>query len=192
MVTVGVALIGYAVGSRFGGAESVTVGFAVALGAVGLCLVGIGLAGRRVGAAALPVWALVIALVAANGHGADLTTGDQVWKVTSAQASTRSLGAGDATLDLSGLKATDAQGQTIAATVRFGQLTIIRPDTTVPVVIQASAGLGEIDLPGGDQPGGFSINRFVPSGPSTATDPNAIIIVRAEVGVGAIIVKDPG
>ena len=90
------------------------------------------------------------------------------------------LGAGQLTVDLTGLDAAElADIARIEASVGFGELRILVPGD-VGVLLEASVGLGDIDVPGPDQEGiGASMVREF--GP-----PPVVLVIDAEVGAGQI------
>ena len=99
------------------------------------------------------------------------------------------LGAGQLTIDLTGLSAAElAEVGTIKASLGAGEMKIFVP-VGVGVLLDASVGLGDIDVPGPDQEGiGPSMSRQF--GPSPI-----VLFIDAEVGVGLVnltITEFPG
>jgi phage shock protein PspC (stress-responsive transcriptional regulator) len=171
-----------------------------ALGAIGLLLVVLGIAGWRAGFVAFlaVVLAVTVWTSSAIPAGIDIggRVGDATWAPTSVAAdSNYHLGVGEGVLDLSGLPAgglpgipTPASPPTIPAYVGLGELRVIVPqDLTVQVV--GHVGLGEILLPAdtsGSGHDGSDISRSAVIGEGPPD-----VVVNAGVGIGQLtIVKE--
>ena len=154
LLTVGLAVVGWAVGMQvldgvgtsLGGRTVTPEVFSLgcALAGVGLALVVIGLMGRRAGFVGF--LAVVLAVVAAVGTAGPSPAvlhagvGDRTWNVADDPGRTLyELGAGDSTLDLTGV----TTGQKITVTQGVGDMQIIVPEG-VRAVVHASVDLGDL------------------------------------------------
>jgi len=192
--------------------SDLAVGGAAAVLTASVCLVLVGLRGRR--APFLTFLTLSTAAIVAVAAvlppsfqpvGGLTTLGTQVWvpenSTGSASASFR-LGGGEATLDLSLLTST-LDGLPISAAVSMGELTVVVP-AGLTVKVEATAGLGAVSAvvlkPGDVLPGnakgknpdtttfgsGAQVARTVLVG---SGDPD--VVVTAKVGLGEILVVRP-
>lgn len=192
--------------------SDLAVGGAAAVLTAAVCLVALGLLGRRapfLSFLALSTAALVaVAAVLPPSFqpvGGITTLGVQTWmpdNSTTPAAATYKLGAGEATLNLARITS-DADRMPMSAAVSMGELTVIVP-AGLTVQVEASAGLGDVSertlkpgetLPansGGKAAGtttlgsGAQIARTLLVG---SGDPD--VVVTAKVGLGEILVVRP-
>lgn len=180
---------------------STVVLFAAPLAVLGLGLIVGAWAGR---ARWLVFLAIPLALVTALVSAVSAWPGDRtiesnpvVWTVNSPTDLSREfrLGAGEATLDLSGLQAVDVAGAAlpvVRAELGAGELTVILPDD-VSVRWSASVQLGELRLPGdgasSESQGGIGIEE---SGVSAPQAPGPTVRLDASVGLGQLTLKTEG
>lgn len=172
------------------------VGFAVALGILGLGMLIAGLAGRKAGA--LGFFGVLLALVTAVAvilpKDVTLTgpAGDEEWRpATVAAVGDYRLSAGDGLLDLTRM-ATPTSPTTIPARVAVGHLTV-RVPAGVPVRIRSQVGIGSIDTDEAveaetgwvSEVGGTDLDRTVNLGGTTPPQ----IIVNASVAIGQITIE---
>jgi len=173
------------------------IAMAGSLAAVGLLLVGLGVAGWRAGFVGFLAIVLAIATWASTvvPTGIDLggRVGDATWAPTSVTVGTNQatyhLGAGDGVLDLSKLSSQAPGATTLAPTVPanvgVGDLKVVVPPG-LNVQVKGHVGLGEILLPGeteGNGKGGSDVSRST----LTGTGPTDVI-VDAGVGIGTLTV----
>lgn len=176
-----------------GNVQSVAV--AGALGVLGLCLLALGLAGRRGGIPGLFAGLVLVATVAVAPLPPDFElsgrAGQQTWRPTAAaEAEDYLLDAGEGRLDLTRLDPAELDGQTLEASVGVGALRVTVPDD-VTVRVVATCGMGEISLLD-DSPvdsleqrtGGFSVAEDVVLGPGEAD-----LVLEVHVGIGQITVE---
>jgi phage shock protein PspC (stress-responsive transcriptional regulator) len=113
-----------------------------------------------------------------------LTAGDEIYTPISVEEIEYpyELGAGQLTIDLTGLTATELeQIGTITATLGVGQLQIYIPND-VGVRVDARVGVGEIQMPGPNDDGiGVDILREIGPAPTT-------LVLDVEVGAGEIVI----
>ncbi|MFN8155852.1 MAG: PspC domain-containing protein [Candidatus Nanopelagicales bacterium] len=109
--------------------------------------------------------------------------GDRRWTpVTSSQAF--DLGAGSAVLDLSKAPAGSAS---YTAKVGIGELRVVVPaDTTL--VLDASVGVGEIDLPGSRPNDGTNLTSTA-TVPALTTTVARTVTLKADIGLGQLVVR---
>ena len=175
---------------RESGADELTVPriLAVALVVIGAGLL-VGTVWGRARWLILPGLIVALALGAtssagSSGFGDGL--GERTWRA--ADGGDYSLGAGQATLDLRGLRGLESAQ--VEASVGFGQLTVLVP-TGMSVRVDSSVGLGEIsaddaDLDG-DRGGGGREEQFVVGSADDVT-----VELDLEVGMGQIEVRRVG
>jgi hypothetical protein len=205
LLAIGLALATYGsviwAGNIFGWTgDHQSTALAGSLAAMGLLLVGLGIAGWRAGFVAFLTIVLAIATWSSTivPRGLDLggQVGDITWAPTSATAGVNPqdyrLGVGSGVLDLGSLPTeglgTAAPTPHLPVYVGVGELEVrVPPGLTVQVI--SRVGLGEIVLPGeteGNSRGGSDISRstVVGEGPTE-------VIVDAGVGLGSLtIVKE--
>jgi phage shock protein PspC (stress-responsive transcriptional regulator) len=119
-----------------------------------------------------------------NLVGGTSGVGDRRWTPT-VSPTAYDLGAGSATLDLRRLP---AGASTISARIGLGELIVLVPaDTTV--ALDASVGLGEIDLPGRRADSGSNLDT-VTTVPATTTGAAArTVSLTADLGLGQLVVR---
>jgi len=195
LLAIGLALVTYGSLSWLGTEYSwpgdhQTIAMAGSLAAIGLLLVGLGLAGWRSGFVAFLAVVLAItafsSTVVPSGIQLGGRVGDASWAPTSVTAGTNyHLGVGNGVLNLSQLPTEGLSGARIPAYVGLGDLKVIVPeDLTVRVV--GHVGLGEILLPtdaASNGQGGSDITRSIVLG-----DLPTEVVVDAGVGVGQLTV----
>ena len=120
--------------------------------------------------------------VVSDTAGAGL--GERRWAPT-ATSSTFELGAGTATLDLSKLPAGSASVDT---RVGVGELIVIVPADT-RLVLDATVGVGEVDLPGQRPQSGNDLDVQRTIEPLTTTSDTTTVELSAEVGLGNLEVR---
>ena len=201
-IVAGLALLAAAVigalGLAAGGHSVVAVAAGVALGIVALGVVGTGVAGRRAGGLAPLGILLAIVTIAASATTGPVTwAGERTWAPTTLTGTTTyQLGAGNARLDLrqaTAPGATSTSPAEIDVRVGVGNLVVVVP-AGVGVRVIANTGVGTIEqdpsltvTPGGS--GTASVSRRGPHADldvRTTADP--VVVVRADVGVGAIAI----
>jgi phage shock protein PspC (stress-responsive transcriptional regulator) len=198
LVAVGLAMVAYGgtlwLGDRLGfSGDHHVIALAATLAALGLLVLGLGVAGWRTGF--VGVLAILTAL-ATLGSGAVADgarwggrVGDVTWNPTAAslaagQSSYR-IGVGDGRLDLRGLPVDGLANPTIPVRVGMGDLTVVVPEG-LTLALRGHVGLGEITVPEPDRTrarDGSDVqqNVRVGTGPTEVT-------VDANVGVGQITV----
>ncbi len=167
-----------------------TIALAGALAAMGLLMVGLGVAGWRAGFVAFLAIVLAItawsSTVVPSGIHFGGPVGDATWAPTAVPPNADyDLGVGSGVLDLRGLPAEVESGATIPAYVGLGELTVIVPDD-LTVKVNGHVGLGEIVVPsdpGENGRGGTDITRSV-----TIGDGPTEVVIDAGVGVGQLTV----
>jgi len=195
LLAIGLALLTYGTLSWMGAeldwaGDHRAIAMAGSLAAIGLLLVGLGLAGWRAGFVAF--LAIVLAITAVSStvvpEGIQLggRVGDVSWTPTSVAGDTNyHLGAGNGVLDLSGLPTEGLSEVNLTTDVGLGELKVVVPEgLTVKVV--GHVGLGEILLPGdarGEGQGGADLSRSITVGNGPTE-----VVVDAEVGVGQLTV----
>jgi hypothetical protein len=199
LLAIGLALATYGslvwAGNAFSWAgDHQAIAFAGSLGAVGLLLVVLGIAGWRGGF--VTFLAVVLAITAWSStvvpSGVQLggRIGDATWAPTSVSSTADyHLGVGTGVLDLSRLPADGLSEARVPAYVGLGELKVIVPEgLTVKVV--GHVGLGEILLPGDIQnntgnggQGGTDVSRSVVVG-----DGPTEVVIDAGVGIGQLTV----
>ena len=197
LVAVGLAMVAYGgtlwLGDRLGfSGDHHVIALAATLGALGLLVLGLGVAGWRTGF--VGVLAIVTAL-ATLGSGAVVDgarwggrVGDVTWNPTAADlAAGRSyrIGVGDGRLDLRGLPVDGLANPTIPTRVGMGDLTVVVPEG-LTLALRGHVGLGEITVqePDGTRTrNGSDVQQDVTVG----TGPTEVT-VDANVGVGQITV----
>ena len=198
LVAVGLAMVAYGgtlwLGDQLGfSGDHHVIALAATLAALGLLVLGLGVAGWRTGF--VGVLAILTAL-ATLGSGAVADgarwggrLGDATWTPTAAGlaagGSSYRIGVGDGQLDLRGLPVDGLANPTIPARVGLGELTVVVPEG-LTVALHGHVGLGEITVQGPDGPhtrDGSDVqqNVTVGTGPTEVT-------VDANVGVGQITV----
>jgi phage shock protein PspC (stress-responsive transcriptional regulator) len=155
LLTAGLAVAGYGLGtwyatnSGFSGSPEVLAAGVAVIGA-GLALLLIGLAGRRAGFTAFLVTIAAVAAVAGTAvpnlpHGG---VGERQWVGVSQPVGGFSLTAGEARLNLDGVKT----GGTVNVSMGFGQLNVTVPKgTTATIVPTVKAGQVVVHRPGEDK-----------------------------------------
>lgn len=198
LVAVGAALVAYGttiwLADRldFVGEHHV-IALAAALGAIGLVVLGLGIAGWRAGfvgflavVLALVTWSATLWTGNASFVG---PVGDSTWRPTTVSTATSyHLGAGNGVLELGDLPSQGLTGQVLAVSIGAGDLTI-RVPSDLTVRVRAHVGLGGITLPEDAAAGGatthsgtdVSAQGVVGSGPTE-------LVVKADVGLGQITV----
>jgi phage shock protein PspC (stress-responsive transcriptional regulator) len=170
------------------------IAFAGSLGAVGLLLVVLGIAGWRGGFVTFLAVVLAItawsSTVVPSGIQLGGRIGDATWAPTSVSSSADyHLGVGTGVLDLSRLPAEGLSQARVPAYVGLGELKVVVPEG-LTVQIVGHVGLGEILLPGDIQnnsgnggQGGTDVSRsvIVGAGPTE-------VMVDAGVGIGQLTV----
>ncbi|MGL5865262.1 MAG: PspC domain-containing protein [Dermatophilaceae bacterium] len=178
------------------------LGLVMALGAVSLVVIALGLSGRASGVSGFLVIVLGMALAiatAASNIDADVDddpTNDRQWRpAQGAGPFIYDLSTGEARLDLSGLEpraAGVANRQQVDAAVGAGRLTIVIPDD-VTVSLNSSVGLGEV-LVKDSTSTGDGRQLYGPGGGGTdtfgATDNVIDIEVTADLGLGQIVIEE--
>ena len=193
LIGIGLALVTYGVvkwlGDDLGWAGNHTaIALASSLGALGLLVLGLGIAGWRAGFLAFVTVCVAIATWTAAVLPSDLNLGgrfgDQTWAPSSlTSSSTFSISAGNAVLDLSRMPAEGTPNPTVPVSVGMGQLTILVPaDLTVDV--DSHVGMGDISIAEGgavNQTSGTDVSKreVLGNGPTELT-------LRAGVGIGEI------
>ncbi|MEO7061964.1 MAG: PspC domain-containing protein [Lapillicoccus sp.] len=203
LLVLGLAVAGYASGtglqSHFAWSHSTPEVFALActLGGVGLALFIVGLTGRRAGFLTFLATLLAIAAVTGTMGQVQATLqgglGDRTWTLAKGvPPGGFRLGAGDATLDLTGATA----GQHITLQQGLGDLTILVP-AGVTATIEATVGVGDlkvVDSQGKTVTGGLqtgtgqhgsadSVKQTFGTGATTVT-------VTAHLGAGDLTIKE--
>ena len=195
LLAIGLALVTYGslswIGSELNWIGNHTaIALAGSLVAMGLLLVGLGLAGWRAGFVGFLTVLLAIAAWSSSivppgiQFGGGL--GDATWAPTTVTSNADyHLGAGKGVLDLTGLPTEGLSEAKLPAYVGLGELRVIVPEgLTVQVV--GHVGLGEILQPGeaeGNGQGGADVSRTV-----TVGDPPIEVVVDAGVGIGQLTV----
>ncbi|NNM46573.1 PspC domain-containing protein [Knoellia koreensis] len=178
-----------------------TVALAVALGVVGIALVGLGLAGFRAGLTgflavllALTTWAASVVPDLSFGGG----VGDRVWRPT-ATDTTKSyrLGVGSGEVDLSNLPNDPTTPAQVKANVGIGEVKV-RVPADLTVQVRSTVGVGDISQTRADRT--FDTDPFTDTTSSTDSDrPNVStvqtfgdgnpdVVVTAHVGIGQIVI----
>ena len=193
LLTVGLALAGFAAGSQAASRLSLTaappvLGLGAALAAAGLALVVIGLLGRSAGLAGFLATTLAVVAVLGTVSSPELVRGgmgDRHWSLTqSTAASSFHLGMGEATLDLAGA----GNGSTVEASVGMGEL-IIKVPAAAGVTVNPRLNAGDITVKRADGTQQKYHSDELPaalqvgSGTTTTT-------VNARVGMGTITIEE--
>jgi phage shock protein PspC (stress-responsive transcriptional regulator) len=195
VLAIGLALVTYGslswLGTEFNWpGDHPAIAMAGSLAAMGLLLVGLGLAGWRAGfvaflAAVLAITALSSTVVPTGIHAGG-PVGDATWAPTSVTADANyHLGAGNAVLDLGGLASKGLSQARLPVSVGLGDLKVLVPQG-LTVRFIGHIGLGEILLPAdaaNNGQGGIGVARSVVIG----TGPTEVV-VDAGVGVGQLTV----
>jgi phage shock protein PspC (stress-responsive transcriptional regulator) len=195
VLAIGLALVTYGslswLGTEFNWpGDHSAIAMAGSLAAMGLLLVGLGLAGWRAGfvaflAAVLAITALSSTVVPTGIHAGG-PVGDATWAPTSVTADANyHLGAGNAVLDLGGLASKGLSQARLPVSVGLGDLKVLVPQG-LTVRFIGHIGLGEILLPAdaaNNGQGGIGVARSVVIG----TGPTEVV-VDAGVGVGQLTV----
>ena len=198
LVAVGLAMVAYGgtlwLGDRLGfSGDHHVIALAATLAALGLLVLGLGVAGWRTGF--VGVLAILTAL-ATLGSGAVADgarwggrLGDATWTPTAASlaagGSSYRIGVGDGQLDLRGLPVDGLANPTIPARVGMGELTVVVPEG-LTLALRGHVGLGEITVPEPDRTrprDGSDVQQNVTVGTGPAE-----VTVDANVGVGQITV----
>jgi len=199
LLTVGLALAAYGVGTQAAATVSSTaapevVGLAAALAAAGLALVLIGLVGRRAGFAGFLATTLAVLAVLSTTTPPDFIRenlkaglGDVTWVAANQPVGGFRHSFGDATLDLTG--ATD--GGTVTVKMGVGDLTITIPKGT-KAATTARVGVGDVTVRQADgssrKDGGVGSGKdltgYVIGSGSTA------VTLRAELGAGDLTIVE--
>jgi phage shock protein PspC (stress-responsive transcriptional regulator) len=194
VLAIGLALVTYGslswLGTEFSWpGDHEAIAMAGSLAAMGLLLVGLGLAGWRAGfvafltvVLAITAWSSTVVPIGINVGGRDAPT----WKPTSVTDPNYHLGAGNAVLDLGGLPTKGLGEARLPASVGLGDLKVLVPQgLTVRVV--GHVGLGAILLvtpdAGDNEQSGMGVTRSVLVG----TGPTEVV-VDASVGLGQLTV----
>ncbi|MGZ4720999.1 MAG: PspC domain-containing protein [Oryzihumus sp.] len=198
LVGIGLALVTYGLMTWLGDmfnlpGNHTVIALASALGALGVLVLGIGIAGWRAGflgfltvCLAVVVWA---AAIFPSNLNVSTRVGDQTWRPQTISAdSTFGIAVGDAVLDLTRLPATGLTGVSVPASVGVGQLTVIVPND-VTVAVDSHVGVGDITYPadgGVSKSSGSDVSKHavIGTGPTELT-------IKAGVGFGEIkVVKE--
>ncbi|MGZ4653075.1 PspC domain-containing protein [Oryzihumus sp.] len=198
LVGIGLALVTYGLMTWLGDmfnlpGNHTVIALASALGALGVLVLGIGIAGWRAGflgfltvCLAVVVWA---AAIFPSNLNVSTRVGDQTWRPQTISAdSTFGIAVGDAVLDLTRLPATGLTGVSVPASVGVGQLTVIVPND-VTVAVDSHVGVGDITYPadgGVSKSSGSDVSKraVIGTGPTELT-------IKAGVGFGEIkVVKE--
>lgn len=205
LVAIGLGLLAYGAtlwtGDQLGfHGDHELIAFSAALGALGILILALGLAGWRAGFVAFLAVCVAIATFTVgalpNTSGFGTRVGDQSWHPTSVGSQPYRLAVGNGTLDLTGLTpaaAGSAGGSgsgsaPMKASVGIGQL-VVRVPSNLTVQVKGHVGLGNIDTPDGSakaSTNGSDVNKdtVIGTGP---TD----LVVDANVGIGSIsVVKE--
>jgi phage shock protein PspC (stress-responsive transcriptional regulator) len=126
--------------------------------------------------------AAVVPRVVSDTAGSGL--GERRWTPTTATTSFE-LGAGSAVLDLSRLPSGSAD---IDASIGVGELIVLVPADT-RLVLDASVGAGELDLPGQRVVSGTDLDEQRTIEPLSTTSDTTTVDLRAEVGLGNLEVR---
>jgi hypothetical protein len=195
LLAIGLALVTYGslswLGTEFNWpGDHRAIAMAGSLAAMGLLLVGLGLAGWRAGFVALltivlaiTAWSSTVVPIGINVGGRDAST----WTPTSVTADPNyHLGAGNAVLDLGGLPTKGLGEAKLAASVGLGELKVLVPQGLTARVV-GHVGLGENLLltsdAGDTEQSGIGVTRSVVLG-SGPTE----VVVDASVGLGQLTV----
>jgi phage shock protein PspC (stress-responsive transcriptional regulator) len=170
------------------------LGFALALTGVSVIALVLGLRGRAGGFSSFLVIALGFLLVTSAGasrvHVAD-GIGERTWvPVSSSSPVDYNLGAGDATLDLSRLVASEtASPQRISVHVGAGDLKVLVP-SGLNARVDAHVGIGDIRVDDGIAPTQeqSGSDRSLSTTVGDATTPD--VVVTADVGLGQITIQE--
>ena len=198
LVGIGLALVTYGVMTWLGDVLSfpgdhTVIALAGALGALGVLVLGLGIAGWRAGFLGFVTICLAIAMWTVAVFPGNLRVsgrvGDQTWRpLTVSSSSTYAIAVGDAVLDLTQLPADGLAGQTLPASVSVGQLTVIVP-RDVTVAVDGHVGVGDITFPndgGTSNASGSDITKRAVFG-----DGPTDLTIKAGVGFGEIkVVKE--
>lgn len=165
------------------------VGLAAALGALGLVILVLGLAGRTsgfvgfLGVCALLGTALVTPVASTFVLSGQL--GDRNWTPTEVSEEPFRLGAGSGTLDLGSLDPDDLAGEEIQTSVGFGELVITVPeDLTVHIEGSTGAGVITVHESGRNETSGLNVSEDVTFG-----DGPVDLTVDARVGFGHLVLE---
>ena len=197
LVAVGLAMVAYGgtlwLGDRLGfSGDHHVIALAATLAALGLLVLGLGVAGWRTGfvgvLAILTALATLSSGAVADGARWGGRVGDVTWTPTAASLDAgRSyrIGVGEGRLDLRGLPVDGLANPTIPVRVGMGDLTVVVPEG-LTLALRGHVGLGEITVPEPDRTrardgGDVQQNVRVGTGPTEVT-------VDANVGVGQITV----
>jgi len=195
LLTVGLALAAYGVGTQVAPDLSSTAspeifGLAAALAAAGLALVLIGLTGRRAGFAGFLAAALAVVTVLSTTSPPEFVRGgigERSWSLTqSSPAPAFRLGVGEATLNLAG--ATD--GSTVEASVGMGGL-IIKVPAGAKVTVNPELNAGDVTIkkPDGTKQSYDARDDTLPGSLQVGTGATTIT-VNARVGMGEITIEE--
>ncbi|MGL4177380.1 MAG: PspC domain-containing protein [Dermatophilaceae bacterium] len=207
LVSLGLAValvgLGVALDETIGFPSSAAVlGLVMALGAVSLVVVVLGLTGRASGFSGFLVIMLALALAgAAAASNVDIDvdddpTNDRQWRPSQgAGPFAYELSTGEARLDLGGLDPVPSDistPQLVEATVAAGRLTIVVP-AGLTVSVESTVGLGEITVE--DATGtGNDREMYGPGGGGTdifgVDDQVVDVEVTADVGLGDIVIEE--
>ena len=195
LLAIGLALVTYGslswLGTEFSWpGDHQAIAMAGSLAAMGLLLVGLGLAGWRAGFVAFLAVVLAItawsSTVVPSGIHVGGRVGDAIWAPTSVTANANyHLGVGNAVLDLGGLPTEGLREAKLPASVGLGDLKVLVPQG-LTVQIVGHVGLGEILLPadpGNSGQGGTDVTRSIVIGQGSTE-----VVVDAGVGVGQLTV----
>ncbi|WP_431679043.1 PspC domain-containing protein [Kitasatospora sp. KL5] len=187
LLAAGAGALAWWLADRQGEPVRIATVLAAALLALGL----VQLVGAKFGRArglAVPALLLTLVLAAAGGSGAALHAGvgDRTWAPVSAAALQEhyDLGAGDATLDLTGL---DPAGATLTSSVRLGAgdlKVLLRQDVDVELTVRNLA--GDIRLPNGEHLSGTNNNHTYTLHPPSGTASRGKLDLTLTVGLGDI------
>ena len=198
LVAVGLAMVAYGgtlwLGDQLGfSGDHHVIALAATLAALGLLVLGLGVAGWRTGfvgvLAILTALATLSSGAVADGARWGGRLGNATWTPTAtslaAGGSSYRIGVGDGRLDLRGLPVDGLANPTIPTRVGMGELTVVVPEG-LTVALHGHVGLGEITVQGPDgshtrDGSDVQQNVTVGTGPTEVT-------VDANVGVGQITV----
>jgi hypothetical protein len=156
------------------------VAWASALAVLAVCLLAVGLAGRRAGGIAFFAIVALVGTTASSINAAgfeDRDSGQRRWAPTGdAQSYTYRLGAGDAELDLGAIRPGRPVPVEVEVDVSVGQLRVLVPDD-LTVDLQLTHGVGDL--------------RGAPEGSSTlgpAGTPD--VVLDADLSVGDLVLQE--
>ena len=207
LVAIGLVIAGYGIGYLLDGptgfpGSAELLGAAVALGAVSVLVLALGIMGRRGGFAtflaivlAFGTWVATVSPSTAFTH--DGGVGDRQWApAATVTSATYSIGLGDGTLDLTGLADPAAVPPGVSGTtpdltvnVGLGDLRIIVPEG-VTATVSYDLGYGSVHVvgPDGSTAGSRPSSQSVSASTTVGTGPRAVDIT-AHLGLGDLTIE---